>query len=234
MGTGELNIFLIILTFVVATGIIATYQLIFKLVIPSVKNRKFKQFISTWAFRSQLLAWCLFIMFFFYQYFNSAPYFTIASVTIVLILGWIFWRDLIAGLIFKIDNKVSIGDTIECCEHTGKVNFIGNRNIILESSNKEQVILYHRMIVSRGYKIIREQDIDNAIEFKVAKSTLLKFGGVKEVQKLIEASPWASTLNQPEILISDNDHYLIKIWALNPDDKEKYKNSILFELNIPI
>lgn len=223
----------VLLFFLVITliGLILIYQVIYQFIIPAIENRKLKSFVGNWAFRSQIFLWCLTIIYFLYRFTLVSPLITLLVVILSVLLGWNFWMDLISGLIFRIEQKVDLGDTLLYKEQEGKIIEIGNRNLVIKTKLNEKVVIPHRAISQNGYSILSKKDQDTSVTLLIDQEKIDDLGGIGVLKNLLVANPWSLPGNQVSIIRLEDGKFQAELKALNPVDREKLKKHVLAELD---
>ncbi len=69
---------------------------------------------------------------------------TVVLLGLIILLGWKFWGDVIAGITIKIEDRVSIGDFLSKSPYEGLVNNLGVRGIQLRMNNGENAFIPYR------------------------------------------------------------------------------------------
>jgi hypothetical protein len=152
---------------------------------------------------------------------------TIAILILCTTLGWAYWKDLLAGIIFRLEGRVKPGDTIRVSEASGTVESIGRRMLGIKLKNGELLLLPFGNITFKGYNLILEQGRDNLVRFNISKEVAASFGGEKKLKKLIRSCPWASPIQAPGISHLDDSMLEITAWATDAGAREMLKDYIL-------
>ncbi|MFA8300997.1 MAG: mechanosensitive ion channel domain-containing protein [Hyphomicrobiales bacterium] len=147
----------------------------------------------------------------------------------LIITGWACWayfRDFIAGAIFKINNHFKINETIKYEEIHGRIIHLKNRYLVIEDENSQithipysklasaiitkthpaENILHHRFMLR-----IKNDNLSE-IEFSDIKNTILEL-------------PWVSIKEMPQIRIIEKTEAFsrLEITIFSPDQKFFYK-----------
>jgi small-conductance mechanosensitive channel len=230
MFFGDISLYLILFFSLALTGLIAFYYLLNTFVIPAIENRKYKAFFIKWAFRSQLLLWVLFILFFTYQFFMANPAFTLLILSLSLALGWSHWRNLINALLFKIENRAKLGDHIKFGETSGKIVDLGKRNILLQKDNGEQIVIPQGKLVQDGYTLLSKLDSERTVDFLLDQSVVDHFGSLVEFEKFLVNNPWVEAGEKASLHPVEEGKWKVELKAIQPEDRDRLKNYILAEI----
>jgi hypothetical protein len=224
------NISLLLIVVLAVTGVLiaAFFKILYSFIFPLIDNRRLKRFFNTWIFRLELVVWLAFSIYSIYRLLFSSPVITLVLILLILVLGWNFWRDVISGIIFKMGEKVKVGDTISILGEKGTIDEIGVSNLILRTHQGVQTIIPFRKL--EAYSIIMEQGKDNILHYTIPRIKMELFGGEQELKKLIMAWPWASPKHEPKIVPFDDENMEILVWATDPGVRENLISYILSEI----
>lgn len=225
----NISLTLVMLLFVIGIIIVTFFILFYNFIFPAIRNRRLKRFIRKWIYRLELLTWLSFLIYSIYRLLLASPITTIVFLTLIILLGWNFWRDILQGAILKIDDKVRPGDTISILGEKGMIETMDRRNLTLRTHQGEQMIVHYRKM--EGYRIITEQGKENVVRYIISREVVNSFGGAKELKKLIVAWPWASPKHEPQIVPVDEVNIEITVWSTNPGVRENFINYILNEIS---
>lgn len=150
-----------------------------------------------------------------------------AAVLFLFLLLLLYWwsrfalRDYLAGLVFKIENRFSLGEVIEVDGYKGKIIQFYARNLALENENGKMILLPYSTLMG---VISSPQNISETIlndSFELTIPTEQSFGKVSELLKVyILSLPWTVVKYEPRIkLLQEIDnHFIVKITLFSFDE----------------
>ena len=138
-----------------------------------------------------------------------------------LLLGWSFWKDLLGGLMLKMERKFDVGDHITFGAFNGKVIKMGTRNIELENRNNEKMVVWYHQLSKNSFGItdLMQKEKFNLISIK--EKNVNDLGGVDIVISILSQNPWSSNLHLPQLEAHEDENLIFKVWTNHPNDKEK-------------
>lgn len=174
----------------------------------------------------EMLSWIAYAFWAADQLFYNQVLLTIIKAGIIIILlsvfGWYLLRDLIAGIILKIENTIKPGQNISFSSLSGKINKIGYRTLEITNDNGETVEIPFSNIVRQNVVILlnKEKRAGHTIRLKV--STVNQPEKIKEVlEKHLLEMPWIISNDDIDINIiredKDNFNAEIKFKILSSD-----------------
>ena len=216
---------LIIFLLVLGCLTMAFFKILTTFILPAVHNRRLKRIFKKWSYRLEVLTWVSILSYAIYRLLLESPEITLVFLVILGCLGWNFWKDTIHGIIFRLDDKVKPGDTISILEEKGVIEKIGIRNLILRTTLGEQMVVPFQKI--NGYRIITEEGRENIVSFQISTQEIERFGGNKELKKLIMSWPWTTPNHEPKIEKAGENNWEISAWVISPDPEEKIKEYVI-------
>ncbi len=150
-----------------------------------------------------------------------------AGILLLLLLLLLFWyarfalRDYMAGLIFKIENKFTLGEIIETDNRKGEITNFNTRTLEIKTENGKKILLpYHKLLDVVGSTQNVSENVLN-YSFEVSVQTTRTVEEITELLKqYILSLPWSVMKYNPKIqLINDlKDNYLLKITLFSFDE----------------
>ena len=150
-----------------------------------------------------------------------------SSILLAILLLYLFWmgryafRDYIAGLVFKSENRFSLNDTIVAGGEKGEIKHFRYRSIEIETENGNRVYLpYSGLlgVISSPQKI-NETVLNFSFEIRIPAEQ--PFDNISAMlKKFIFSLPWTILKNEPRIqLIGQTDNwYNVKITLFTFDE----------------
>lgn len=217
--------YLILLFFLAAAGIYL-FLYIIRMYIPvmfsgRIDNKLFRKYFTI----AEGLSWSLFLLTSAFFFLKSNIFFSVLLFLSLLIL--LYWfsqfalRDCIAGLVFKADNRFSVGDILVVGEVKGEIKQFHYRNIEIENENGNLILLPYTMLLGM---ISSPQKISETVlsySFEISVTRDYPYNKAADLlKKHILSLPWAIIKNEPKIqLLKESENtLLLKITIFSFDD----------------
>jgi len=140
-----------------------------------------------------------------------------AIILIFFLFLLIYWwsrfvlRDYLAGLVFKIENRFTIGEIIEVNGFKGKIKHFYERNLILENEDGKKMLLPYSDLMGNivSPKNVNETVLNNIFKIKIPSNR--SFEEIRNLLKeYILLLPWFVIKYYPDIkLIGEIDNYFV-------------------------
>ena len=134
--------------------LLMVFMIINNYIIPTQKNKRY--IIDKYWQKIQIISWLIFFGLFFTALFRANMILTLVFTTIVLGLGWNFWRNIFSGMVIKFNNQFKIGETISSDFATGRLQVINLAQAELINNKGEVVVIpnykLRNSVVKRLYK----------------------------------------------------------------------------------
>ncbi len=150
-----------------------------------------------------------------------------AAVLFLFLLLLLYWwarfalRDYLAGLVFKIENRFTLGEVIEVDGYKGKIKQFYARNLTLENENGKMILLPYSTLMGI---VSSPQNISETVLNDSFELTIPADKQFEEMQDLLKnyilSLPWTVVKYEPRIkLVQEIDnHYVIKITLFSFDE----------------
>ncbi|MFP4555737.1 MAG: mechanosensitive ion channel domain-containing protein [Bacteroidales bacterium] len=129
---------------------------------------------------------------------------SVAVGCLVLIVGWYFLRDFIAGIILKAEISFENNQHIRTPQADGILRKLGYRSIEIESSNGELVKIPFSQLATNSIHLQNVDETMQGHETTFSVSSKIPIQNVKDnVSYEVMLLPWASITHQPSIKVID-------------------------------
>ena len=219
---------------VISAGLILGFFYVFKRYVgPFLGSRKAIKKASVLAYRLEVLAWTLFSLFGIYLLLSDSLYITLVLLAVVMLAGRNFWRDLFAGIAFRLENKFEVGDPVRFDDHNGVLENISPRNIQIKTDSEELVLVPFRKLsnaifVKRQAKgKLHSSKIAIPIPNKDADDVVLK------ITNWIYECPWAVNNEKVNAKVISENEIAVTVYAvdiLSINKTEEYLKKRLKEI----
>ena len=231
IATEPYSVTLLLFLAVLAGIVFSTFRLLRNFVYPLIKSRKISRWADNWLFRFELIAWSLYVIFLFYELLLDSPVMTLIFIVLILVVGWPFWKDFLPGLLFRIENQVSPGDTIHINGKESTLEEVGFRNLRSISSTGENIITpYHKL---NKAVIVRTRTEGKLLKhsFVILLEGKTKNEAIAEITQYLLECPWSAPLETPEVKQTQAvGEYQITAYATDHLAVEKQKAYVAWRL----
>lgn len=214
---------LLILLVFTALLLFAGFWMVQNFVYPLIKIRRIQRLTEKWLFRVKLLTWSAFAAFCLYRLLLVSPVITLILLTLLLVLSWPFWHDFVLGILFRLDNQVTIRDTVRINGQESSVEAFGLRNLISSNAAGETIITpYHKLndaIVTRARaagKLIKHT-------FSVQLTEADTPNAAEQIKTYLLECPWSAPTETPVVKHLGSNEFQITAFAADKFAAEKQK-----------
>ena len=195
-------------------------------VLPFIKNRPSRRFISTWFLRLEILIWVLFAIYVISLLTLINTTVALIFITLMITLGWNSWKNLISGLLFRLERKIEVGEFMyldkgEENAYEGTVQKIRSRSITIRQVNGDFILIpYSRLdsaIISKsnlgGILMRHTFDIElKGMDLSKVKDTLMR---------ILHECPWSVPAKDPIIKNLGGMRYQITSFTFDKNAGDK-------------
>lgn len=217
---------------ILGIGIFITFSLYKRLILPVVLLRDNGHTSSKYFQRIEIVVWGLYLITVIYLALVASLPVTAILLTIIIFAFYDFWRNYFTGITLKLGNRLQLDDSIMVNGHSGRIVEFGNRNIKIESTIGEEILIPYRL-ASSEIKINQKgapKVLSKTLEIDL--SSISNFHELKpRLEKAIYSNPWI-LISSPISIRIDERKATIKCYVINNDFYEKAKQLILGVLNV--
>ncbi|MCB9316180.1 MAG: mechanosensitive ion channel [Lewinellaceae bacterium] len=221
--TESISFPLLILLLFTAALLYVGFWLVQNFIYPLIKIRRMQRLTEKWVFRVKLLTWSAFTAFCLYRLLLVSPVITLILLTIIMVLSWPFWNDFVLGILFRLDNQVTISDTVRIDGQESSVEAFGVRNLISSNASGETIITpYHKLndaIVTRARaagKLIKHS-------FSVQLEETDAPNAADQIKTYLLECPWSAPLETPVVKQLGENEFQITAFAADKFAAERQK-----------
>jgi small-conductance mechanosensitive channel len=129
---------------------------------------------------------------------------------VIFFIGIFFIKDYVAGLIVKASANYSLNDIIISNGIEGKIVKLGQRSLIITTSDGNKVFLPYSDLVGKIKSIKSASEIKNNYNFSITVKNDIE---IEKIKNFIITLPWVNTSVNPEIKISETNenNYVLNI-----------------------
>ena len=132
--------------------------------------------------------------------------------------SWSAIRDFSSGVVLKAGRICKVGDTVRIGQVQGRVERLGLRVLVMETSAGEEAIIPYSQVVRES--VLRAPVIDGVAlhVFRLPVPPGLPLREAKDrAREAALLNHWASIVREPEIVLTDGDRLEVTVFALHPD-----------------
>jgi len=228
---GSIQVSTIIWLFLIAAFIFGFFWVLRKYVIPYLGSRKAVKKANILRYRVEILTWGLYSLFALYQLLTDSLYITVILLLLLILAGRNFWRDLFAGIAFKIENKFAVKDPVRFEDYKGNLDKIGIRNIQIKTDSEEIVVIPFRKLSSSVF--IKRQAKGKLHSSKIVINTVTKKPEevVQKISDWLYQCPWAVVNEKVSPKISGQNELTFTVYAVDAISIAKTEEYIKKRLN---
>lgn len=143
---GAISVQTVILLLIMSGILIGLFYIIKHYVIPYLGSRNAVKKGRKLTYRIEVIVWSVFIFFGLYQLLSDSLYITTVLLVVIILAGRNYWRDMIAGVIFRMEDKFKEGDPVSYENYNGILDKIAARNIQIKTDKEEMVLIPFRKV----------------------------------------------------------------------------------------
>jgi len=169
--------------------------------------------------------------------FAGAPQTATAAMVLVLVAfvvaSWASLRDVVSGVVLKAGRVCRVGDHVRLDELQGRINHMGLRVLVLETTDGEEAIIpYTRM--ARG-RLLRSPATEG-VSPHVFRMPIPEAGSTSSVKADIRRRAllvhWSAASREPEVTV-DGKELEITVYCIDPDRGPDIEAAVRQELAAP-
>lgn len=199
-----------ILTILIAGVVIFIIFFLFRIVIRQYTEKHDGQKYLSYLNLFELIIWTVFYFWAIDRSFHGKSYYAIlinSSVVLLVILAtWYYFKDLVAGIIFKLQHNPVIGKRYTFDKNTGVIKKLRSAHLILETSDGDEVQIPYSQIqgLIQESSSIKSKS-DSKIKITTSKDSP-KEAIISQLKEQILYSPWTTYKKEPVVkFLSEND-----------------------------
>jgi uncharacterized membrane protein len=227
---GNIRIQSVVLLLLIAAALFVLFYSYKKYVVPYLGSRKEVSKAQVLRYRVEIAVWSTYAVFGVYQLLTDSLYITGVMLIIVILAFRNFWKDLFAGITFKIQNRFKENDPIRFENYSGIIEQIGTRNLLIKTDDEETIVVPFRRL-SEGLLVKRQAKgklysgkIVLSIQGNSAEELL------SEVSIWLQFCPWAVKSENNAVKLISSSEISITVFAIDLDsiaNTEKYLKNCL-------
>lgn len=162
---------------------------------------------------------------------NLNPVFIGVSSFLIIIFFWITGRDILAGIVFTIENSIEEGQKIYSPFVEGKIKKISPRSLRVENESGQISIIPYSKLISENISLITKESRFKNYDSEIFINSEDTPGKIREsIIKRIMLSHFASVLTEPRVNYIDTVNGSHKFRVTVSTIREDHFQKILFDI----
>lgn len=162
---------------------------------------------------------------------NLNPVFIAISSLLIIVFVWITGRDVLAGIIFTIENSLEEGQNIYSPFAEGKIKKIGVRALRVESESGQLLIIPYTKLISERISIVTKENRFKNYDSEISIYSEESPSKIREtILRRIMLSHFTSVLSEPKISYVETENGIHKFRVTASTIREDHFHRILFDL----
>jgi hypothetical protein len=216
---------------IVGLAIFVAFSLYKRLILPIVLLKDNGPAHCKSVARLEVIVWAIFFLSLVYYALVASLPVTVILLTLIIFAFFDFWRNYFTGIIMKLGDKLQLGDSIVVNGHSGKIVEFGNRDIKMESTIGEEILIPYRLAnteIKIGQKskpkiLFKTFVLDENIEDS-------SIGLKQKIEQAVYTNPWI-IISSPVTIRMEGQKAILNFYVLNNDFFEKAKRKLLQDLH---
>lgn len=227
---GSIRIQSVVLLLLIAAALFVMFYTYKKYIVPYLGSRKEVSKAQVVRYRVEVAVWAAFAVFGVYQLLTDSLYITGVMLIIVILAFRNFWKDLFAGIAFKVQNRFKENDPIRFEDYSGIIEQVGTRNITIKTDDEETIIVPFRRL-SEGLLIKRQAKgklYSGKILLHIQANNAEEM--LSDVSTWLQVCPWAIKSENNAVKLNSDSEISITVFAIDLDsiaNTEKYLKNCL-------
>lgn len=194
--------------------------------LPLVKSRRERQRLEALLLRAGVALWLGWAVFAFYCLLLAAPVFALATIILLIVLGWFWWKDFYPGLLLRLEGDLRPGDYLNYEGRPYKIRQLRTRSAQLTGEDGGLLVLpYHLIQAPAIYRSVEKTAI-SPFSFEVA---LESPNAQQRLEQWLAASPWAVPAFPATVVRLEANTYRITAYAPDTDIQERQEAYIRYQ-----
>lgn len=163
--TNQIPIKLVLSFFVIASILIVFFYIIGSYLLPIIKKNHPK--IYKWWKRIQIIVWSIYGISLFYNFLQANIIITLIFSSVILLIGWSYWKNVFSGIQMKFNRNLHIGDILTTDYTQGEIKGIYLAQTELLNENGESIYIPNSKIKNSVVKQSQNKSNTQTYSFEV-------------------------------------------------------------------
>lgn len=227
---GAISARTVILLLIMSIILLGLFYILRKYVLPYLGSRKAVKKARKLTYRIEVLVWLMFISFGLYQLLSDSLYITSVLLLVTILAGRNFWRDLIAGVIFRIENKFKKGDPVTFEQYNGVIDAINKRSIQIKTDKEELVLIPFRKVSNAIFVKRQAKGKLHSAQLSLPLGAKSMDEVLPQVHEWIYQCPWAISNENVKVKTIGPGLIQVSVYAVDKASIDKTEEYLLAKL----
>ncbi len=222
--TNDLKLHLVVLLFLFGVALFISFSIIKNYIFPLLNNKQ--SLIKRYWQKIIISTWIIYAMVFYTLLIQANPSITLVFTIVIIGLGWNYWKNVFTGILIKLNNDYTNGETITTQNHEGTIKHIGFSHTKLINAEGELILIPNFILRSSILKKHSKKSNIQSHSFIINSGALLTS---KELYAIALNCPYISGNQTIEIKKTETDRYTVKATVIDDsfvEDIERYFKEI--------
>lgn len=220
---------------VAALVIVLTFRILHWLLRPLVRRYTRWLRMSYVLMGVELLVWTGWLFWVVQATVGNRQVYTLVTVGIAFLLvglfAWFLLRDVVAGIIFKLQHTLKLNQSIRVVDTSGRLLRLGITALVLENASGEQIKIPYTKLINETVARNEASDVIEPFDFSLQVSkSLAKDRWVPTLQQQVLLLPWASAQRTPVVQWQREDEathtFDLRVYSLNAYQAQKIESHL--------
>ena len=181
----------------------------------------------------EFFAWIIWLFWLLHQWVMDPVMYTDLTFSLALImfglLTWFLLRDMVAGIIFKLQHNLRSQQSIQLGDTRGRLQRLGLTSLVLESASGEQCKIPYTRLINQTVTRYDASEVANSFDFQLqVPQSATKDVWLDRLQQQLLLLPWSSVKKPPTIYWKTEDAntftFVIRAYTLNAQYAHRIEN----------
>lgn len=190
-----------------AVAIYFVFKFISRFVLPYLKSKKGFTQVDIGFYRLKTFIWILFLFFVIYHLLSANWIIGVSMLVFATFFGAFLWKDILLGIVFKMENNYQVNDQITVKNLSGKIIELKGRGIDVLTENEEYIFIPYHLIQSDS--IAKKPSKGELRRRKITIHVPIesKHNSLKGMELLLQNCPWVYAHNPNSVEQLDETSY---------------------------
>lgn len=147
------------------------------------------------------------------------------------LLTWFLLRDVVAGIIFKLQHTLKLNQSIRVAEASGRLLRLGVTALVLESVSGERIKIPYTKLINEAVARNEASDVIESFDFSLqVPQSMTKDRWITTLQQQVLLLPWASAQRMPVVQWQEEDEsthtFDLRVYSLNAYQAQKIESHL--------
>jgi len=220
----SIPLLLIIGLIIIGVAIYTFYKLLTDYITPFLHSHYKIKRPQLLLYRLKISTWIAYIIFCFYQLISSHLIIGISIALFVIVAGLFIWKDLIAGIFNKLEDRIKIKDYISIEDNKGTIKALNTRNFELLTQNDHILTIPNHKLLNCtvAKRLNKGEERSRVITLTVAENS--KLNSIRAIENSLNYCPWLYTHKPSIVKKINNNQYAISIYVADNFTFQKVEN----------